>query len=258
MGNSNTTLSKSDLLKAQRVPPNQDEEKVFRRVKLGYGEEEEKDFQLGNLDDTRLKQFATKLGVNVESCQNREELLECLDLVLGTDFWRTNAALHPNYSRVKNWLWVHQRYREQMKAIQDLYPSNGILWDTPLLEKLKTSFETFHGKIEKHSQFEDNQLFAFFKDHLSAECAGLLDKLQIQHEDLSFVQEVRQCFESCGKEMNAEKCQELQNAVSKYIEDLLKHLEFEERTLIHLWLNLSAEQYGTYRNYLSFQYSFMY
>ena len=36
------------------------------------------------------------------------------------DFWRINAEKHANYKRVKNWLWVHSRYRDQVKYASHL------------------------------------------------------------------------------------------------------------------------------------------
>jgi len=35
----------------------------------------------------------------------------------GGPFWQRHYPLHPAQSRVKNWMWVHERYCVQAKAL---------------------------------------------------------------------------------------------------------------------------------------------
>jgi len=47
-------------------------------------------------------------------------------------------------------------------------------------------------------------------------------------------------------------------ALKDYRDDLDAHEAKEECTLVHLWLNLSEDQYKIYRSYLTWQYAMMY
>ena len=65
------------------------------------------------LSDADLIGRLEALGVSSDGvvAPSRESLETSFLLVSQPDFWRQHHDLHPNRSRVKNWLWVHERYR---------------------------------------------------------------------------------------------------------------------------------------------------
>jgi uncharacterized protein with NRDE domain len=140
--------------------------------------------------------------------------------------------LHPNYRRVKNWLWVHSRYREQIVAITT-----------------QKEFDKYHSKIEKHSEFEDTALFQFFVD--SGIQVENLKQLKEQHQSLETYRAIQDGF--CKSDQGAVK-----TLLDAYRQELLDHLKLEEETLVASWLQLTDKQYKKYRTYLSWKYCFMY
>lgn len=64
-----------------------------------------------SLSEAELIKSLEALGVNPDgdSAPTRESLETSFLLVKQQDFWRRHYDLHPNRSRVKNWLWVHER-----------------------------------------------------------------------------------------------------------------------------------------------------
>ena len=183
-------------------------------------------------------------------------------------FWVDHASFHPNYRRVKNWLWVHDRYRNQAQGLlqivqpkqqqqqqQQQQPSSSSS-ETAMTDgafaSLKTAFSKFHKKIEAHSEFEDTQLFKFFLDAQIGNQPAL-QRLMEQHKDLRTVQAIQD-----GLDNGADYETVIQPNLERYIKDLLEHLQLEEQTLIGPWLHLSLEEYKKYRSYLSWTYCVMY
>lgn len=103
-------------------------------------------------------------------CTSIEETKErdCLAVVARPGYWSQNANLHPNYKRVKNWLWIHERYRSEATKLS--------VAATALSQKktpddkrsavlaCKRLFKKLSSKIEGHADFEDNQLFKALKE----------------------------------------------------------------------------------------------
>lgn len=54
-----------------------------------------------------------------------EDSAKCLRYVSSPGFWAKHHEIHPNTSRVKNWLWVHARYRFRSKRV------GGNAWQVP-------------------------------------------------------------------------------------------------------------------------------
>jgi hemerythrin-like domain-containing protein len=257
MGNSESQVSKEAIDKATAVPAADDAvEQQFFKVKVGHVSDAEVK-QLEELNQEQLSKLASFNGLNPESCKTPEELISALKTVLKADFWRKNASIHPNHSRVKNWLWIHSRYRDQISGIQEKYATAGQT-DPRWAENLQEAFEKFHAKIEKHSTFEDTMLFKFFKEHLAKDSEIFLQELEKQHHDLVLVETVKTNYQAFLSNRNEETVKAWTGSIDKYAADLLQHLELEERSLVHLWLNLTPEQYSTYRSYLSWEFGVMY
>lgn len=148
------------------------------------------------------------------------------------------------------------RYRNQAQELVDL--AKDLRRKGPSASRrtaqsaLKAKFEKLARKIEAHSQFEDAQLFKYFHDHDSG-CKEALQELGKQHADLVFTKDI---IAALGKEDS--DLGELEEKITAYHRELLQHLEAEERALVHRWLNLDANQYSTYRSYLSWKYGAMY
>lgn len=205
---------------------------------------------------TEASELATYLranGVRIDDSQLADQatLLTATKRLSHPSFWPKHAPLHPNAGRVKNWLWIHSRYRNQAKALLVEPPNEGDYgtW--------QAAFAKFHKKIQAHSEFEDTQLFKYFVD---AKIGNLenLQTLQGQHEDLRTVEAIENEFAKALTDPSSCTSASLLELLKGYVEDLEKHLQLEEQTLVRPWLQLTAEQYKTYRSYLSWTYCFMY
>ena len=204
-------------------------------------------------------------GVAVTSEDSVEQLQQVCRVLLSThsksSFWPKHYALHPKQSRVKNWLWVHERYRVQAKALLNNIPD-----DTPPsqsnAQKLQKEFNKFHGKMESHSEFEDNQLFKYFIDSKIGN-QDSFNELVGQHSDLRESTELKQTLEGLLSSSDAETNNQIWKdkvklQLQNYIQELNDHLQLEEQTVVGPWLQLSDEEYKKYRSYLSWKYCFMY
>lgn len=163
----------------------------------------------------------------------------------GTSFWRQHCTLHPNYRRVKSWLWAHERYRAQARALVQIDKK----------PKLLKAFTKFHKKMEKHSDFEDAQLFAFFlnNDQTNASLRAALQELKQQHTEIRLAREIMDGLQGNDKVTDATREQ-----LQTYVDELLAHVDLEERTLVGPWMQLSDSDYKTYRSGLSCAYWIMY
>lgn len=184
-------------------------------------------------------------------------------LTKSSDFWVKHHSLHPNRSRVKNWLWVHSRYRDQASAI--VKSANEISnQDDPKVvqtsvKKVLADFNKFAGKIKSHSEFEDTQLFKFFVEEDIGSSAETLTTLMEQHSDIKQVSEIQDiCQNILADPASGDAKGELTTKISAYVKDLEAHLENEEHTIVALWLQLTPTQYKKYRSYLSWKYAMMY
>lgn len=195
------------------------------------------------------KKFLKDNGVNVTSEDSDKDIQKAVSVAQDSSFWQKHASLHPQRSRSKNWLWVHDRYRTQADALLTLK-------DDP--SKQKAAFEKFHNKIESHSEFEDTQLFKFFLDAKIGD-QETLEELKKQHGHVRVVREITEGLEKCASGSASEdETKAAQAKLEAYVNDLKAHLDLEEKTVTGPWMQLTPEQYRTYRTYLSWTYCFMY
>ncbi|CAB9512591.1 expressed unknown protein [Seminavis robusta] len=161
----------------------------------------------------------------------------------------TAVVEDPKEGRAKNWLWVHDRYRTQATAFLDLKEDPS---------KQMAAFAKFHKKLESHSEFEDTQLFKFFVDAKIGN-QDTLEELQKQHGNIRLVSEITEGLDKmvAGSASDEEKAA-TQEKLEAYVKDLMAHLDLEEKTITGPWMQLTPEQYKTYRSYLSWMYWFMY
>jgi hypothetical protein len=180
-------------------------------------------------------------SASLEDCQAAAKRLQ------PASFWPRHASLHPKANRVKNWLWVHSRYRDQAKAILKLKND---------LPQQKTDFTKVHGKIEAHSVFEDTQLFKYFSDAKIGDAENL-QKLYDQHKDLRTAQAIQEGYLKVRSGDGSYET-DVQPHLEAYAQDLMEHLKLEEETIVQPWLQLTDDQYKKYRSYLSWKYCIMY
>ena len=206
-------------------------------------------------DHNDPKQFLAENGVEILTAKD-EDVAKAADWMVqnGGLFWQRHWSLHPKSGRVKNWMWVHDRYRSQ--APQLLLPLPQEQSD---MKRLAAAFDKFHAKIEKHSEFEDTQLFKFFVESKIGEQSALKE-LTEQHTDIRIVEEIYNDLRKLEADAagNEELKKTVLEKISKYVEDLKAHLNLEEQTIVGPWLQLTDDQYKTYRSYLSWKYCFMY
>lgn len=219
-----------------------------------------KDFQApevsDNISDSEVHDKLVQFGVDVSDGVSKDEQLKCYAILSSQDFWRQFFHLHAHRGYVKNWMWVHDKYRQYLDAMvnkaQAAIKVEGAEFQK-VAKKLKGDFEKFHSKICNHSTFEDEQLFKFFLENNPGECNTELEKLMEEHQDTSATNEVR---EALGK--GADESQGLLAAIQQYSEGMKVHMANEEKVLVQRWLSLSKEEYKKYRSYLSWKYAMMY
>jgi hypothetical protein len=188
------------------------------------------------LSNEELSKRLTAEGVIVSNEDSKEDQLQALAITEMNGFWKLNPQVHPNYGRVKNWLMVHGKYREYLRELADEEDE----------KEAKAAFAKWRSKLEGHSNFEDEQLFKFFKENV----AGMdeeLKELEKQHET-QLGQTEETIFDS--KEWKA--------SLQIYVDEMLKHMEMEEIVIIKPWLHLTDKEYQKYRTYLSWKYAAMY
>jgi len=202
---------------------------------------------LTSVDNPKL--FLQSNGVRVSSEDSAEDIAAAASALEKSSsslssFWQRHHILHPNAGRVKNWMWIHQRYRSQATALLDIDDKDSLL----------KAFTKFHGKIEKHSAFEDTQLFSFFVTNTKNDkVKESLRELTKQHENIRLENEIIDGLKSADS-----VTPEIREKIKSYVEGLKGHLDLEERTLVGSWLQLDDADYKKYRSGLSWAYWFMY
>lgn len=237
----------------------------FKNIMTGWGSvskvlEAAKDFQApevpSDISDSELNDKLVCFGVDVSGGASRDEQLKCYAILSTEEFWRQFFHLHACQSYVKNWMWVHDKYRKYLDALVSKAEAatklEGAQFQKAVM-KLGGDFEKFNSKICSHSEFEDGQLFKFFLDNKSEGCKAKLDKLMEEHQDIRQTDEIRGALSK-----GADGSEELLAAIQQYSEGMKLHMAEEERVLVKSWLSLSKEEYKKYRSYLSWKYAMMY
>ena len=204
------------------------------------------DEYLKKLSDDDLNKLFVKFGVNPDfddKCDQKTKI-EALKLISSKNYWRKNYKLHPLMKRVKNWLFVHEKYRGYVAEIVEKSKSD--------LGEAKNLFIKYDKKLSGHTDFEENMLFKFIKENVDKTKLpkNVLNELHEDHmnEFVKLTQELTKCTDLKQYEI----------LINKYQKLTLKHLEKEEQNLIHIWLNLSELEYKKYREYLSWKYAAVY
>ena len=133
---------------------------------------------LNAMSDDDINGKLKEHGILSMNFKDKNDKIKCLIMIGNVNFWRINAELHPNYKRVKNWLWVHTRYRNEVNGFVELAKDD--ITDEIYLD-IQKRFNKFDGKLAKHSAFEDDMLFKFFKENM-AQYVPKLDLLYSQHK----------------------------------------------------------------------------
>ena len=252
MGNdvASSTINWTDLSRACEKCEISDDADILARLNMQMHASESKDndeqkandesIDLEALSDDDLNRLFFRFGVNpdFDDKASKTDKISALKLIASKNFWRINWKLHPLSKRVKNWLFVHEKYRATVadivkKASTDLDAAKNAL------------------KLAGHSDFEDNMLFKFMEENITQ--AALQNALKELHGD--HADELPKMTE------NMIKCtdlKEFEGLSKEYEAKTLQHLEKEEQNIIHVWLNLNEEQYKTYRAGLSWKYSAVY
>ena len=123
--------------------------------------------------------------------------------------------LHPLQKRVKNWLFVHEKYRGFVAEIVEKSKSD--------LDESKALFTKFDNKLSGHSEFEETMLFKFMKENIddSVMPQSILNELSDDHND-----KVPKLTENLLK---CEDLKEFENLIKEYQTLTLEHLEKEEQ-----------------------------
>ncbi|CAN0347733.1 unnamed protein product [Pylaiella littoralis] len=199
----------------------------------------------------------------------------CWQLVAEQGFWRDHYDWHPGKKRVKAWLFVHQKFRASAESIVEAAEAmqTGITGGCEASKtdkasrKVESSFKSLLGKVDKHSDFEDTQLFRFFEEN-TPEIAGQISALEADHAENQLETGARECLTtlrsapttaggvSGGADVAAAAA--AVDALKAYVASLKGHLDREERAIVGPWLNLDPEMYLKYRTYLVGKYRLVY
>lgn len=215
---------------------------------LGAIPDRPKDTNGGDVDAAR--EFLALNGIAVVDA-DASALLTCAAVLRTTGVWSQHYKLHPHQGRVKNWLWVHQKYRDQARALVDMATEQSGGVET-VLSNVTAAFEKLEGKIRSHSEFEDDQLFSFFEREIpsAAESMKLLKADHVATNDTDSVKTALQEVPSDIVKIRA--------ALEQYEKNLLDHLSREEDALLGLWLGLTDQQYQQLRSGMNWKYRVMY
>jgi len=211
-------------------------------------------------NEETLNRLLQSNDIDPKSCSDNKDKIQCLSIVSSPDFWRTNYTLHPNSSRVRNWLWIHQRYRDQVEEFvkKSATLDTNINNKQAVLDDVKSSFEKFTNKLEKHTEFEETMLLKFMIENLPKNVIPHYDQLHSQHDKNipEITKKINEFFQNNTN--NIQDYKPLIGLLKEYLNDLLEHLKLEEQCLVGIWLNLTPDLYKTYRSYLSWKYAPMY
>lgn len=212
---------------------------------------------VGDLPEEELESRLRELGVALEDTDSLDAKNRCLSVLLSDDFWREHYQMHASCKRVKNWMWVHGKYREYLKDLLAVARDAEAAEDSRYLAAVKKLGKRFHKlnhKIIDHSQFEDQQLFKYFMDKSEdAACKNSIANLMKENEERAQVEAVEEVLTG-----GMGRREDLVRVVKEYIDGMMLHMEHAERVLLCPWLSLSPSQYRDYRSYLSWKYSVMY
>eukprot|EP00752_Nemacystus_decipiens_P011548 g10254.t1 len=224
--------------------------------------------------ESELPSKLSALGVEMGEA-SIPDAIRCWRYVAEQDFWRNHYNSHPNKKRVKAWLFVHGKFRASAASLVDAAESMHTAI-TQGCEASKTdsasrrvdsSLKSLVGKVEKHSDFEDTQLFRFFKEHVPEVGDHIRDleadhsEKQLENDALDSVRTIRCAPQTAGGTSSGDDLASAAAAVEAlkaYVASLEAHLEKEERAIVGRWLNLDAEMYAKYRTYLVGKYKLVY
>uniref|UniRef100_A0A7S3PHW4 Hemerythrin-like domain-containing protein n=1 Tax=Aplanochytrium stocchinoi TaxID=215587 RepID=A0A7S3PHW4_9STRA len=166
-------------------------------------------------DISHLEKELLRYGIS--RCEASDsDLVKCISVIRKPRFWSLHgAALHPNSKRVANWLWVHSRYRKKADAIVELVKE-----DPNQTKRIHKAFSTLNDTIIKHSRFEEEELFKFFRENaekIDLEDNGValkqqLEKLGNEHQNMHdplHSDGVRSCHKHLNNKVEFEKNAEL-------------------------------------------------
>lgn len=106
------------------------------------------DEYLDKLSEQDLKTLFLRFGVNPDfgDQASKKEKIDALKLIASKNYWRKNFALHPLQKRVKNWMFVHGKYRGSVAEIVEKSKSD--------LDASKALLAKYDKKLIGHSEFE--------------------------------------------------------------------------------------------------------
>jgi hypothetical protein len=104
-----------------------DADEIVRRTRLGARSEVSAATAVNALREDEVRSLLLRWGVDEPGdAANSPDARRCLWAVVGRDFWRQNYELHPQWRRVRNWMWVHDRYRSQAYELRRRCQAPGL------------------------------------------------------------------------------------------------------------------------------------
>jgi hypothetical protein len=172
-------------------------------------------------------------------------LLQAAQRLSDPSFWPQHASLYPNANRVKNWLWIHSRYRAQADALILPDAQNDFSkWQAPLTRFMPRWNPIPSLKIPNSFDISMMQRIGNYPAHLPL--------LTHHDEDLRTVQAIREAFADEDSSLEG-KHETLMKLPTAYVDEFHQHVQLEEESLVQPWLQLTTQQYKTYRSYLSWK-----
>eukprot|EP00483_Globobulimina_turgida_P005936 UN05946 len=147
---------------------------------------------LDALSDEDLTKLFVRFGVNpdFDKQTDQKDKIQALMLISSKNYWRKNWNLHPLQKRIKNWFFVHEKYRSAVAEIVKTASTD--------LETAKKLLLKFNKKLIGHVDFEENMLFKFMKDNLDQSILkqSVLNELCVDHTtEAEMTEKLMQCSE---------------------------------------------------------------
>ena len=179
------TVRCAEVLRADRGPlagdaagedPALDE--ATKRARLGAAPGASAAATVATLPQAELERLLAAWGVEPGSA-DPAEARRCLEKAVSVDFWRHNFEVHPQRRRVRNWIWVHDRYRHQAAELLRrcrAWAQLGVAVDegeegeggaglsAEAVGELRRLFISFARKIDGHHRFEETILFPTLRE----------------------------------------------------------------------------------------------
>uniref|UniRef100_A0A1I8HXK9 Hemerythrin domain-containing protein n=3 Tax=Macrostomum lignano TaxID=282301 RepID=A0A1I8HXK9_9PLAT len=198
----------------------------------------------------KLVEHLVQLGVPPAAEVSDADLAAMLKLAVRSDFWRGVWQQHPNKGLLRMWMYAHDGFRKRLTALRQTVAGDADLTAAQVAD-VDSHLQGFLKKNAPHSEFEDTQLFPYFKEAYP-QFAQFWQEIDNQHGKFNEV--VKKATEAIAAGAsggaNGDARKSLAGAVNGLADFYEDHLLLEERLMVPLWLNVTDAQKAELRSRL--------